>query len=151
PYAHRVGFDGIARAMAGAVQFAGTGDQPVRAAAAWVDFGTASLLALGISAALKARETTGRGQLVEGALLRTALTFFSTMLIEESVLKLGRKPTLNRAQTASPSDIYRTKDAWIVVAVNGDPLFRRIARLVGAPEWLEDPRFASDKLRGDHG
>ena len=151
PYANRVGFDGIAQAMSGAVQFAGTDEQPVRAAAPYVDFGTASLLAFGISSALRARETTGRGQLVEGALLRTALTFFSTMLIEESVCHRGRTPTLNRAQTAGPSDIYRTKDGWIIVAVNGDPLFRRIARLIGAPEWLEDPRFASDKLRGDHG
>jgi crotonobetainyl-CoA:carnitine CoA-transferase CaiB-like acyl-CoA transferase len=151
PYANRVGFDGIAQAMSGAVQFAGTEEQPVKAAAAYVDFGTASLLAFGISAALRARETTGRGQLVEGALLRTALTFFSTMLIEESVLHLGRTPTLNRHQTAAPSDIYRTKDGWIIVAVNGDPLFRRVARLIGAPEWLEDPRFATDKLRGDHG
>jgi crotonobetainyl-CoA:carnitine CoA-transferase CaiB-like acyl-CoA transferase len=151
PYASRVGFDGIAQAMSGAVQFAGTQDQPVRAAAPWVDFGTASLLALGISAALRARETTGRGQLVEGALLRTAMTFFSTMLMEEAVLKPGRKPTLNRAQTAAPSDIYRTRDGWIIVAVNGDPLFRRLAKLIGAPQWLEDKRFASDKLRGDHG
>lgn len=151
PYANRVGFDGIAQAMSGAVQFAGTEEQPVRAAAPWVDFGTASLLALGISAALRARQTNGRGQLVEGALLRTALTYFSTMLIEESVLKLGRAPTLNRAQTAAPSDIYRTKDGWIIVAVNGDPLFRRLARLIGAPEWLEDPRFVNDKLRGDNG
>jgi crotonobetainyl-CoA:carnitine CoA-transferase CaiB-like acyl-CoA transferase len=151
PYANRVGFDGIAQAMSGAVQFAGTNDQPVRAAAPYVDFGTASLLALGISAALRAREATGRGQLVEGALLRTALTFFSTMLIEETVLHPGREPTLNRAQTAAPSDIYRTKDGWIIVAVNGDPLFRRLARLIGAPEWLEDPRFANDRLRGDHG
>jgi crotonobetainyl-CoA:carnitine CoA-transferase CaiB-like acyl-CoA transferase len=151
PYANRVGFDGIAQAMSGAVQFAGTEEQPVRAAAPWVDFGTASLLALGISAALRARETTGRGQLVEGALLRTALTFFSTMLMEESVLGAGRVPSLNRAQTAGPSDIYKTKDGWIVVAVNGDPLFRRVARLIGAPEWLEDPRYANDKLRGDNG
>jgi crotonobetainyl-CoA:carnitine CoA-transferase CaiB-like acyl-CoA transferase len=151
PYAHRVGFDGIAQAMSGAVHFAGTEDQPVRAAAPWVDFGTASLLALGIASALRVREATGRGQLVEGALLRTAMTFFSTMLIEESVTQVGRVPSLNRAQTAAPSDIYRTKDGWIVVAVNGDPLFRRVARLVGAPQWLEDPRFASDKLRGDHG
>jgi crotonobetainyl-CoA:carnitine CoA-transferase CaiB-like acyl-CoA transferase len=35
--------------------------------------------------------------------------------------------------------------------VNGDPLFRRAARLIGAPEWLDDPRFASDKARGDNG
>src|SRR5690348_17137135 len=88
PYAHRVGFDGIAQAMSGAVYFGGTEEQPVRAAPPWVDFGTASLLALGISAALRVRETTGRGQLVEGALLRTALTFFSTLLIEETVLGL---------------------------------------------------------------
>jgi crotonobetainyl-CoA:carnitine CoA-transferase CaiB-like acyl-CoA transferase len=151
PYATRVGFDGVAQAMSGAVWFAGTPDQPVRAAAPWVDFGTASLLALGVSAALRARETTGRGQLVEGALLRTALTFFSPTLIEEDFLTLGRQPTLNRSQAAGPSDIYRTKDGWITVAVNGDPLFRRVARLIDAPEWLDDPRFASDKARGDNG
>lgn len=151
PYAGRVGFDGVAQAMSGAVWFAGTPEQPVRAAAPWVDFGTASLLALGVAAALRARETTGRGQMVEGALLRTALTYFSPTLIEEEVLKLDRQPTLNRSQTAGPSDIYKAKDGWITVAVNGDPLFRRAAKLIGAPEWLDDPRFASDKARGDNG
>ncbi|HTT98451.1 MAG TPA: CoA transferase [Rhizomicrobium sp.] len=151
PYSTRVGFDGVAQAMSGAVWFAGTPEQPVRAAAPWVDFGTASLLALGVSAALRARETTGLGQMVEGALLRTALTYFSPTLIEEEVLKIDRQPTLNRSQTAGPSDIYKAKDGWITVAVNGDPLFRRAAKLIGATEWLNDPRFASDKSRGDHG
>jgi crotonobetainyl-CoA:carnitine CoA-transferase CaiB-like acyl-CoA transferase len=152
PYASRVGFDGVAQAMSGAVWFAGTPEQPVRAAAPWVDFGTASLLAFGIASALRARETTGRGQMVEGALLRTALTYFSPTLIEEAVLGIDRQPTLNRSQTAGPSDIYKAKDGvWITVAVNGDPLFRRAARLIGAPEWLDDPRFSSDKARGDNG
>jgi crotonobetainyl-CoA:carnitine CoA-transferase CaiB-like acyl-CoA transferase len=151
PYSNRVGFDGIAQAMSGAAYFAGTEDQPVRAAVPWVDFGTASLLALGIVSALHAREKSGKGQLVEGALLRTAMTFFSPTLIEEAVLELGRKPSLNRSQTAGPSDIFKTKDGWITVAVNGDPLFRRVAKLIGAPEWIEDARFASDKLRGDNG
>lgn len=151
PYADRVGFDGVAQAMSGAAYFSGTQDQPVRSAAPWVDFGTASLLALGVMAALRTRDATGKGQLVEGALLRTALTFFSGMLIEEAVLKLDRAPSLNRSQTAGPSDIFRTKDGWITVAVNGDPLFRRVAKLIGAPEWIEDPRFASDKARGDNG
>ncbi|MDE1939804.1 MAG: CoA transferase, partial [Alphaproteobacteria bacterium] len=89
-------------------------------------------------------------QLVEGALLRTALTFFSSMLIEEEALKLSRRPTHNRSQTAAPSDLYRARDGWIVVAVNGDPLFRRVAKLIGAEAWIDDPRFASDKTRGDH-
>ena len=150
PYAGRVGFDAIAQAISGAAWFSGDGEVPVRSAAPWVDFGTASLLALGVCAALAAREKTGRGQLVEGALLRTALTFFSNMLVEEDALKLGRLPTSNRSQTAAPSDIYRAKDGSIVVAVNGDILFRRVAKLIGANDWLEDPRFASDKARGDH-
>jgi crotonobetainyl-CoA:carnitine CoA-transferase CaiB-like acyl-CoA transferase len=150
-YSGRVGFDGVAQAMSGAAYFSGHDDQPVRSAVPWVDFGTASLLALGVSAALRVRDATGQGQMVEGALLRTALTFFSPTLIEEEVLKLGRTPSLNRSQTAGPSDIFKARDGWITVAVNGDPLFRRAARLIGAPEWLEDPRFASDKSRGDHG
>jgi crotonobetainyl-CoA:carnitine CoA-transferase CaiB-like acyl-CoA transferase len=151
PYAARVGFDGVAQAMSGAAWFSGAPDMPVRCAAPWVDFGTASLLAFGVVAALRSRDMTGRGQLVEGALLRTALAFFSPTLIEEQALGLDRQPTLNRSQTAAPSDIFRAKDGFIVVAVNGDPLFRRVAKLIGASEWLDDPRFASDKGRGDHG
>lgn len=151
PYATRVGFDGVAQAMSGMAYFSGTEEQPVRAAAPWVDFGTASLLALGVAAALRAREQTGRGQLVEGALLRTALTFFSPTLIEEDALRINRIPSLNRSQTAGPSDIFKARDGWITVAVNGDPLFRRVCKLIGAPEWLDDPRFASDKARGDNG
>jgi len=151
PYSGRVGFDGVAQAMSGMAYFSGTEEQPVRAAAPWVDFGTASLLALGVAAALRAREQTGRGQLVEGALLRTALTFFSPTLIEEDALRINRIPSLNRSQTAGPSDIFKARDGWITVAVNGDPLFRRVCKLIGAPEWLDDPRFASDKARGDNG
>src|SRR4029077_10247712 len=86
-----------------------------------------------------------------GALLRTALTFFSPTLIEEDALRINRVPSLNRRTAAGPSDIYKAKDGWITVAVNGDPLFRRVAKLIGAPEWLDDPRFASDKARGDNG
>lgn len=151
PYANRVGFDGVAQAMSGAAWFSGSEEEPVRAAAPYVDFGTASLLALGVMAALRSRDETGRGQLVEGALLRTAMTFFSTMLIEEAVLHLDREPTKSRSQTAAPSDVYKTKDGWITIAVNGDPLFRRVARLIGANEWLDDERFASDKARGGRG
>ncbi len=57
----------------------------------------------------RSRDQTGKGQLVEGALLRTALTYFSPTLIEESVLEIDRTPSLNRSQTAGPSDIFRTK------------------------------------------
>jgi crotonobetainyl-CoA:carnitine CoA-transferase CaiB-like acyl-CoA transferase len=151
PYEERLGFDGVAQAMSGAVYMAGTPEQPVRAAASWVDFGTASLAAFGTMSALFARQSTGRGQHVEGALLRTAVTFMSQTLVEQDVLRKDRVATLNRGQTAGPSDIFRCKDGWITVLVNGDPLFKRWARLVGEEQWITDPRFATDEARGDNG
>lgn len=151
PYEERLGFDGVAQAMSGAVYMSGTPEQPVRAAASWVDFGTASLAAFGTMAALFAREKTGRGQHVEGALLRTAVTFMSQTLVEQAVLKKDRVATLNRGQTAGPSDIFKCKDGWITILVNGNPLFKRIAKLMGEDAWLEDPRFATDEARGDNG
>jgi crotonobetainyl-CoA:carnitine CoA-transferase CaiB-like acyl-CoA transferase len=151
PYEERLGFDGVAQAMSGAVYMAGTPEQPVRAAASWVDFGTASLAAFGTMTALFAREKTGRGQHVEGALLRTAVTFMSQTLVEQAVLKKDRVATLNRGQTAGPSDIFKCKDGWITILVNGNPLFKRIAKMLGEEAWLTDPRFATDEARGDNG
>jgi crotonobetainyl-CoA:carnitine CoA-transferase CaiB-like acyl-CoA transferase len=151
PYAERLGFDGVAQAMCGAVYLAGSAAQPVRSAASWVDFGTASLAAFGTMAALFARMKTGRGQLVEGALLRTATTFAAQALIEQAMIAPDRVATMNRGQTAGPSDIFKCSDGWVTVLCNGDPLFRRWAKLIGEEHWLTDPRFATDEARGDNG
>jgi crotonobetainyl-CoA:carnitine CoA-transferase CaiB-like acyl-CoA transferase len=151
PYAERLGFDGVAQAMSGAVYLAGTEEQPVRSYASWVDFGTASLAAFGTMAALFAREKTGRGQLVEGALLRTATTFATQALLEQDAIGVNRVPTVNRGQNAGPADIFKCRDGWITILCNGDPLFRRWAKLMGEEQWLKDPRFANDQARGDNG
>lgn len=151
PYAERLGFDGVAQAMSGAVYLAGTPEQPMRSAASWVDFGTASLAAFGTMAALFARMKTGRGQLVEGALLRTATSFAAQALVEQAMIAPNRIATMNRGQTAGPSDFFKCKDGWITVLCNGDPLFRRWAKLMGEEHWLSDARFATDEARGDNG
>lgn len=151
PYAERLGFDGVAQAMCGAAYLSGEPGHPVRSYAPWVDFSTASLAAFGTLAALIARQSTGKGQEVEGALLRTATTIMSTGLMEQSVLKLDRIATGNRGQTAGPSDIFRCTDGWVTILINGNPLFKRWARLMGEEHWLRDPRYASDSARGDNG
>ena len=151
PYSDRVGFDGVGQVMSGAVYMTGEADQPYRAAVAWVDFGTALHCAFGTMAALMARRATGKGQMVEGALLATAVTLTNALLIEQAVIKPDRVPTGNRGQTSAPVDIFRTRDGWILVQVVGDPLFRRWAKLMGEPEWLSDPRFKDDISRGDNG
>src|SRR5205823_7736065 len=71
PLSHKHGFDGIGQAMSGAVYLSGTPEQPIVSKVSWVDFGTACLSAFGTLAALIERGKRGRGQKVEGALLRT--------------------------------------------------------------------------------
>jgi crotonobetainyl-CoA:carnitine CoA-transferase CaiB-like acyl-CoA transferase len=151
PWSDRHGFDGIGQLMSGAAYLTGTPEQPMRAAVAWVDFGTASVSAFGTLAALIARRETGRGQKVEAALLRTAVAFTNSALLEQQVIQVNRVATLNRGQTSAPSDVFRTKDGWIIAYAIGNPMFRRWARLMGEEHWLTDPRFKDDQGRGDHG
>lgn len=151
PWSHKHGFDGVGQVMCGSAYLTGTPEQPLRAAVAWVDCGTASLAAFGTLAALMARERTGRGQRVEGALLRTAIAFNNPTLVEQQVIQANRVATLNRGQTSAPSDLFRTRDGWIIAYAIGGPMFTRWARLMGEDHWLTDPRFKDDRARGDHG
>ena len=151
PWENKIGFDGLAQAMSGNLHLSGEADTPTRAFTAYVDFGTASLCAMSTLAALMHRRQTGQGQLVEGALLKTALTFMSPAIIEEQQLGLDRSGTLNLHPYSGPSDVYATRDGWVMTMVLGDFQFDRWCRMVGAETWLEDPRFASDQLRGDNG
>ncbi|HUF92626.1 MAG TPA: CoA transferase, partial [Candidatus Limnocylindria bacterium] len=151
PWSHKHGFDGVGQLMCGSAYLTGTPEQPMRAAVAWVDCGTASLAAFGTLAALMARQKTGRGQKVEGALLRTAIAYNNPTLVEQQVIESNRVATLNRGQTSAPSDVFRTKDGWIIAYAIGNPMFARWAKLMGDDHWLTDPRFRDDKVRGDHG
>ena len=150
PWSQRVGFDGVAQAMSGAMHMTGHEDEPMRLYYPWVDFTTAMLTAYGTMAAIFERQKTGRGQQVEGSLLMSALTVGNTTLIEQSVIEANRVATGNRAQTAAPSDCFRTADGWVLVAVVGHPLFKRWADLMGESHWLEDPRFKDDLARGNN-
>lgn len=151
PYSERTGFDGVAQSMVGAAYLTGGPDEPVKSYAPWVDFGTASLTAFGTMAALMERAKTGKGQIVEGALLSTALAYFNFHLIEQDLRKTNRQAIGNRSPYAGPADIVRTKDGWILVQAIGAPLFKRWARLMGEQHWLTDPRFKDDLARGDNG
>jgi crotonobetainyl-CoA:carnitine CoA-transferase CaiB-like acyl-CoA transferase len=153
PYSDRVGFDGIGQVMSGAAYMTSEadGERPYRFQAPWVDFATALHCAYGTAMALMARAQTGRGQMVEGALLPTAMTVGNGLLIEQAVLGIDRRPSGNRGQTSGPVDIFKASDGWVLVQVVGQPLYERWARLMGEPEWLSDPRFRDDISRGDNG
>jgi crotonobetainyl-CoA:carnitine CoA-transferase CaiB-like acyl-CoA transferase len=151
PYAERGGFDGVGQAMSGAMYTTGVPGAPVKAAAPYVDFGTAVLSALGTLAAILHREKTGEGQEVKGTLLGTAIATFGSHLAEQGATGINRVGTGNRVQTSAPSAVFATRDGHLLTHVVGNGLYRRWARIMGdEARWLEDPRFRDDSSRGDH-
>ena len=151
PYSDRVGFDALAQAMSGNLHLSGEAEQPTRAFVPYVDFATAALSAFSTLAALRHRDQTGAGQVLEGALLKTALTMMNSVLIEQDVKKVDRVATMNRGQWNGPSDVFRTQDGWIMCLAIGAQQFSRWCDMVGQSGLVDDPRFTDDLARGDHG
>jgi crotonobetainyl-CoA:carnitine CoA-transferase CaiB-like acyl-CoA transferase len=151
PLSERLGFDGIGQAMSGAVYMGGEPGRPSRAAVSWVDFATALHAAFGTLVALMSRAKTGMGQVVEAALLPTAVAVNGVILTEQAVRQRNRAPSGSRGQLVAPSDVFRTRDGWILCQVIGNTMFARWAALVGAASWCTDPRFRDDSSRGENG
>lgn len=152
PYSDRIGFDGAGQVMSGAVSRQGLPEQPIRTAVPYADFGTALTLTVGVMMALYHRERTGQGQHVEGALLPTAMMLSNAFLIERDLLGIDKPRMGNQGASVAPCDLYRTRDDdWVLLQVAGQPMFKRWCRLVGRPDLFDDPRFADDDLRWQHG
>ena len=148
PYSKRPGFDGVGQAMSGAVYMSGLPDAPVRTIANYVDFSTAQACAMGTLAALWAREKSGKGQLVEGSLLRSALIMSNSILIEQAVKAPDRIPQGSRGYLGGPGDMFKTQTGWLLVQSVGQAMFDRWCDLVGEAAMKIDPKFATDELRG---
>ena len=151
PYSERVGFDGVAQALAGATYHGGRPGDPMKSFVPFADFGTASLAAFGTMSALYERQKSGQGQLVEGALTRTVMAFNIAVLGEQAVTGIDRPGYGNRGYSSGPSDAFKTKDGAVMVQIIGPAMFKRWADLMGEDHWLTDPRFATDMDRGDNG
>jgi len=150
PYANRVGFDTVAQAMSGAMGLTGFAGTPVRDIVPFEDYGTALHTAFGVMVALYHRAQTGEGQIVDGSLLATGITYVQGLLAERSVLGIERRQLGSTSFYAAPSDAYKTKDGWIVVSAVGNDMFARWARLIGREDFIGDTRFGSDQLRADN-
>src|SRR3954471_4193269 len=150
-WSHKVGFDGLAQAASGNLYLSGPPEQPSRANVPYVDFSTATLSALSTLAALMHRNQTGEGQMIEAALLRTAVTWASATLIEQAMLGVNRVSSHNRGQTSGPADVYRTRDGHIMCLVLGAYQFKRWCTMIGRLDLLDDERFKDDLSRGDNG
>ena len=108
--------------------------------------------AFGVMAALWARDKgrggDGRGRVLDVALTDSVLSLMEGMLPEYGVFGAIRRPVGARIATAAPSSAYPTREgAWMLIAGNSDPIFARLAGLMGQPELAKDPRFQGNLSR----
>ncbi|MFC1896773.1 CaiB/BaiF CoA transferase family protein [Thermodesulfobacteriota bacterium] len=148
PYAKRIGFDPIAQALSGAAYLNGFAhDPPLRSQLPWVDYSTALSATIGTLLALRHRDRTGEGQAVDCALLQTAVSFTAPMIAEALVLGRERPRTGNRSVYIGPSDMFRCKDGYVYVSIVLDAMWKRLMKVVGHEELIDDPDFSTDLKR----
>jgi len=149
PYKNKLAFDVILQAMTGAMSLTGFPDKPpTRSVVSYIDLGTGILTALGIVTALFHRERTGKGQMVDTALIDTATSFIASHgLVSEYNLFQSHRLRLGNSSFWTLADCFKAKDGWIFFYINFDSDWRRITKLMGREELAEDPRFNTDYLR----
>jgi crotonobetainyl-CoA:carnitine CoA-transferase CaiB-like acyl-CoA transferase len=144
PYAARGGFDLVTQAMSGLMSTNGPADGPPhRLPIAISDVTAGMFLAFGVLAAVEARHRTGEGQHVETSLLEAA----TSLAVYESAhyFATGTRPErIGQAHRgSSPYQCFQTADGYITIGASQQKFFAQLCELVGAPELVADPRFAS--------
>lgn len=146
PYRDWSAYASIAEAMSGLYEYTRPPDQPPRvgAAGALGDTATAMFGVIGVLAALRHRDRTGEGQHVDVAML-------DSMVVMADIVPNFWSLGLERGGT-SPTifDGFEAADGWFVIQVSREHQFERLAKLVGRPEWVDDPRFARREQWRDH-
>ncbi|MET8781045.1 MULTISPECIES: CoA transferase [unclassified Streptomyces] len=152
PYARRPGFGTLAEAMSGFAAITGEPDAPPTLP----PFGLADSIAglataYAVMTALTARDRTGTGQVVDMAIIEPILTVLGPQPIWYDQLGHVQQRTGNRSQNNAPRNTYRTADGdWVAVSTSAQSVAERVMRLVGRPELIDEPWFASGADRARH-
>lgn len=161
PYAPRPGYDSIFQAMGGLMSVTGYPDEeggaPVKTGPSIADFIGGQFAALGVIAALYARDAHrdgqpasaqhGRGQQVDIALLDSviaSLTHYTAQYLATGVVPVRRG---TQGNGGLPSQAFPCADGFVMVVCGSDEQYRRFCEALGHPELATDPRFLTNPLR----
>ncbi|MCS6924335.1 MAG: CoA transferase [Candidatus Binatia bacterium] len=151
PLRLKPGYEILLQAFAGLMSVTGEADgPPVRMGTSVVDFGTGMWTAIAALAALRQRDQTGRGCVIQTSLFETALfwlcNFFARYLASGEVPQ--RHPTGSPTQVAFGA--FETQNGPLVLGVANDRLFAKLAYALNRPQWADDPRFRTSADRLAH-
>jgi len=149
PYKDRPGFGVVAEAMSGLRHLtAEPGRVPVRVGVSIGDTLAALHGVIGILMALHERQRSGKGQVVDVALYEAVFNCMESLLPEYSAFGAVREAAGSALPGIAPSNAYRcARGAYVLVAGNGDSIFRRLMGAIGRPDLAADPTLADNTGR----
>lgn len=152
PYAKRAGYDFMIQGLGGLMSLTGRSDQeegagPVKVGVALTDILTGLYSSVAILAALTARETTGRGQHIDMALLDVQVACLANQAMNYLTTGVPPRRLGNAHPNIVPYQDFPTADGDFILTVGNDGQFRKFCEVAGHPEWADDLRFASNKAR----
>jgi crotonobetainyl-CoA:carnitine CoA-transferase CaiB-like acyl-CoA transferase len=152
PYSGRPGFGTLAEAMSGFAAMTGEPDGPPTLPPFGLADGiTALATAAATMFALRAREQTGRGQVVDMAIIEPILTILGPQPLWFDQFGIVQERRGNRSVNNAPRNTYRTADdRWVAISTSAQSIAERVMQLVGHPEVIGEPWFKSGAERAKH-
>ena len=152
PYSSQPGYGAIGEAMGGLRYIVGDpSSAPSRVGISIGDTLAATFACVGTLAALHARESTGRGQIVDSAIYEAVLGVMESLIPEYALTDYTRERTGAILPNVAPSNVYPTADGQMVlIAANQDTVFGRLSEAMGNQELAADERYATHTARGQN-
>ena len=152
PYASKPGFASVCEGMSGFRYVNGhPGEAPVRPNLSIGDTISGIHAALGIAMALLEKQDSGKGQVIDVALVESMFNLMEAVVPEYDGNGVVREPSGSTVTGIVPTNTYRCADGkYIVIGGNGDSIFQRLMVATGRPDMAEDPRLASNPGRVEH-
>lgn len=155
PYARRPGYDFMIQALGGLMSLTGLPDGeegagPVKVGVALTDILTGLYSTTAILAALAHRDQSDIGQYIDMALLDVQVACLANQAMNYLTTGVAPKRLGNAHPNIVPYQDFPTADGDLILTVGNDSQFRKFAAVAGQPQWAEDPRFLTNKLRVAH-
>jgi crotonobetainyl-CoA:carnitine CoA-transferase CaiB-like acyl-CoA transferase len=148
PLKDRPGYDPLMQAFAGLMSVTGEPDQaPVRVGTSIIDMAAGMWSVIAVLAALLRRQGDGQGVAIDTSLYETALAWMCYHAANFQASGELPKRQGSGAAMIVPYRGYATKDGFIVIAAGNDKLFVALTKVLGHPEWADDPRFRTNPDR----
>jgi len=152
PYKDRAGYDYAVQGMGGLMSVTGERDDlpgggPQKVGVAVADLFTGLYATVAILAALRHAEATGQGQAIDMALLDTQVAMLANLGSNYLSTGVAPKRVGNAHQNIVPYQVFEVADGHLILAVGNDGQFAKFCEVAGCPEFVADPRFASNANR----